>query len=57
MGRRLKKVNMYFGNEERCVEVSLDNIEGKLRFVAATGPLGVMSVSFSEPALFCFSSR
>lgn len=56
MGWRLKKVNMYFGNEERCVEVSLDSIEGKLRFVAATGPLGVMSVSFSEPALFCFSS-
>lgn len=43
---------MYFGNEERCV----DRTEDKMRFVAATSPLALMSVSLSEPALFCFSS-
>ena len=47
---------MYFGNEERCVEGPLDRTEDKMRFVAATSPLALMSVSLSEPALFCFSS-
>jgi len=49
-------VNVYFGNEERCVEGPLDGTEGKVRFAAATSPLALMSVSLSEPASFCFSS-